>query len=34
MQTVSIKISNALQCIYREIDSQLIFLNFKVGFGD
>jgi len=34
MQTVTIKVSNALQYIYHEINSQLIFLNFKAGFGD
>jgi len=34
MQTVPIKVSNALQRIYHEIDSQLTFLNFKAGFGD
>jgi len=32
--TVLIKVSNALQCIYPEFDSQLIFLNFKAGFGN
>jgi len=31
MQTVPIKVSNALQSIYHEIDSQLIFLNFKAA---
>jgi len=34
MQTVPIKVSNALQRNYHEIDSQLLFLNFKAGFGD
>jgi len=34
MKTVPIKVSNALQRIYHEINSQLIFLNFKAGFGD
>jgi len=34
MPTVAIKVSNAWQRIYQEIDSQLIFLNFKAGFGD
>jgi len=34
MQTVPIKVSNALQRIYHEISSQLIVLNFKAGFGD
>jgi len=34
MQTVLIKVSNGLQHIYHEIDSQLIFLNFKAGFGN
>jgi len=35
-QIVTIKVSNAceFQCIYHEINSQLIFLNFKAGFGD
>jgi len=33
MQIVPIKVSNALQRNYREIDGQLIFLNFKAGFG-
>jgi len=28
MQTVPIKVSNALQYIYHKIDSQIIFLNF------
>jgi len=31
MQTVPIKVSNALQRIYHEIDGQLIFLNFEAG---
>jgi len=34
MQTVLIKVSNSVSCIYHEIDSQLIFLNFKAGFGN
>ena len=34
MQTVPTKVSNALQRIYYEIDSQLIFLNFEAGLGD
>jgi len=35
MQTVLMKVSNALQCIYHEINSHLflIFLNFKARFG-
>jgi len=33
MQTVPTKVSNALQCIYHEINSQLIFLNIKAEFG-
>jgi len=33
MQTVPIKVSIVLQRIYQEIDSQLIFLIFKAGFG-
>jgi len=33
MQTVPIKFSSALQGVYHQIDSQLIFRNFKVGFG-
>jgi len=32
MQSVLIKVSNALLCIYHEINSQLVFLNFKGGF--
>jgi len=31
MQTVPIKVSNALQRIYHEIDSQTIFLNFEAA---
>jgi len=31
MQTVPIKVSNALQCIYHEIDSQNNFLIFKAA---
>jgi len=34
MQTVPIKVSIALQRIYHDSDSQLIFLNFKSGFGN
>jgi len=34
IQTILIKVSNALQRIYHEIDRQLIFLNFKAGFSD
>jgi len=34
MQTVPIKVSNALQRIYYEINSQLIFMNFKAGFAN
>jgi len=30
---VPTKVSNALQCISYETSSQLIFLNFKPGFG-
>jgi len=33
MQTVPIKVSNALQRIYYEIDNQLIFLNFEAAHG-
>jgi len=31
MPTVLIKVSNALQRIYHEIDSQVIFLNFEAA---
>jgi len=31
MQTVPIKVSNVLQHIYHEIDSPIIFLNYKAG---
>jgi len=34
MQIVPNKVSNVLQRIYHEIDSQLIFMNLKAGFGD
>jgi len=34
MQTIPIKVSNALQCNYHDINSQLVFLNFKSGFGN
>jgi len=34
MQIVAINVSNALQRIYHEIDSQLFVLNFKAGFVD
>jgi len=34
MQAVPIEVSNALQRIYHEIESQLILLNFKAGFGN
>jgi len=30
---VPITVSNALQRIYHEIESQFFFLNFKAGFG-
>jgi len=33
MQTVPIKVLNALQRIYHEIYSHLIFLNFEAEFG-
>jgi len=33
MQIVPIKVSNALQRICDDIDSQLFFLYFKAGFG-
>jgi len=33
MQTVPIKVSNDLQRIYHEIDSQLVFLSFKAAHG-
>jgi len=34
MQTAPVKVSNALQCIHHEIDSQLMFLTFKAGCGN
>jgi len=33
MQTVPIKVSNALQRIYHEIDSEINFLSFEAAHG-